>query len=145
VAGSGRTETTHATGSKDHWHYLRSPYADAMACDAYYTPDARLDKRGWGLNGCRGDHMDHEPLIMIFGKTAHASCGEQPMARRRIACKRCGREFDCSPSGNGECWCTKETYRVPMPVAPKAGGAESCLCPSCLRLTASALTAVKVK
>ena len=128
MAGSGRTETTHATVSEDHWHYLRGPYAGAMACDAYCTPDASLDKRGWGLNGCRGDRMDHEPLVMIFGKTVRAWCGEQPMA----------------PSGDGECWCTKETYRVPMPLPSEAGGAESCLCPSCLRLTASALTAGKV-
>jgi hypothetical protein len=48
---------------------------------------------------------------------------------RRLACVRCGKEFDCDPGGS--CWCADETFRLPMPVA-----SEDCLCPDCLRKAA---------
>ena len=44
-----------------------------------------------------------------------------------------------APSKAGECWCAKETFRVPMPLPPEAGGIRGCMCPSCLRLAAHAL------
>ena len=59
------------------------------------------------------------------------------MAPDRIVCERCGSEFDCSPSKEGECWCAKETFRGPMPLPPEAGGIRACMCPSCLRQSAS--------
>jgi len=49
---------------------------------------------------------------------------------RRLACARCGAAFDCTL--NGECWCTAEPYRLPMP----DNAAEDCLCPACLRKAA---------
>nr|WP_249780899.1 cysteine-rich CWC family protein [Bradyrhizobium sp. dw_78] len=49
---------------------------------------------------------------------------------RRIVCSGCGAEFDCSLAG--PCWCTDESFRLPMPVD---GG--DCLCPDCLRQAAS--------
>ncbi|HTP84933.1 MAG TPA: cysteine-rich CWC family protein [Alphaproteobacteria bacterium] len=48
----------------------------------------------------------------------------------KLRCTRCGAEFACDPAG--DCWCKDETFRVPMPKA----GAESCLCPACLRTMA---------
>ncbi len=66
------------------------------------------------------------------------------MAPDRIAWERCGGEFDCSPSYKGECWCAKETFRVPISLPPEAGDIRSCLCPSCLRLAARALIAAAV-
>jgi hypothetical protein len=48
---------------------------------------------------------------------------------RRIACSRCGAEFECDPGG--ECWCADESFRLPMPVE---GG--DCLCRDCLRKAA---------
>jgi hypothetical protein len=50
-----------------------------------------------------------------------------PPAPRRIACARCGAEFACNL--NGDCWCTAEPYRLPVPDRD----AEDCLCPQCLR------------
>ena len=61
------------------------------------------------------------------------------MAPNRIACERCGCEFDCSLSKAGKCWCAKETFRLPVPLPPEAGDIRGCLCPSCLRLAARAL------
>ncbi len=49
---------------------------------------------------------------------------------RRLACARCGCEFDCGLGGG--CWCAAEPYRLPMP----EGG--DCFCPDCLRTAASA-------
>lgn len=51
-------------------------------------------------------------------------------APRRLACSGCGTEFTCSLEG--PCWCSEETYRLPMPVD---GG--DCLCPDCLRKAAA--------
>jgi hypothetical protein len=59
------------------------------------------------------------------------------MASNRLTCERCGSNFDCSPSSDGECWCAKETYRLPMPSARENSGIKSCLCPSCLRKIAA--------
>jgi hypothetical protein len=53
-------------------------------------------------------------------------------AFRRLACSRCGAQFECNPGG--ECWCADESFRLPMPVA----GAD-CLCPECLRKAAEAV------
>jgi hypothetical protein len=47
-------------------------------------------------------------------------------ASRRLACSGCGAEFGCNPSG--PCWCSDESFHLPMPVD---GG--DCLCPDCLR------------
>ena len=54
---------------------------------------------------------------------------------RKLTCARCGAAFDCGLGG--ECWCAAATYRLPM---PNAAAAEDCLCPSCLRKAAAALT-----
>jgi hypothetical protein len=50
----------------------------------------------------------------------------ESFAFRRLACSRCGTEFECNPGG--ECWCADESFRLPMPVA-----GEDCLCRECLR------------
>ena len=52
---------------------------------------------------------------------------------RRLACARCGAEFECGHGG--ECWCTAEPYRLAL---TDAGAAEDCLCPACLRKAAAA-------
>jgi Cysteine-rich CWC len=51
---------------------------------------------------------------------------------RRLACARCGADFDCSLGGG--CWCAEEPYRLPL---PESGGGD-CLCPECLRRLAAA-------
>ncbi len=48
-----------------------------------------------------------------------------------LRCTKCGAEFACDPVG--ACWCKDEAFRLPMPKA----GAESCLCPKCLREAAA--------
>jgi hypothetical protein len=48
---------------------------------------------------------------------------------RRLACSRCGTEFECNPGG--ACWCADESFRLPMPVE-----GEDCLCRECLRKAA---------
>ncbi|HWZ38360.1 MAG TPA: hypothetical protein VNY08_08685 [Bradyrhizobium sp.] len=53
----------------------------------------------------------------------------ESLAFRRLACSRCGAEFDCNPGGS--CWCADETVRLPMPVV-----GEDCLCRECLRKAA---------
>jgi hypothetical protein len=50
-------------------------------------------------------------------------------AFRRLACSRCGAEFDCNPGG--ACWCMDETVRMPMPAE-----GETCLCRDCLHKAA---------
>jgi hypothetical protein len=50
-------------------------------------------------------------------------------AFRRLACSRCGTQFECNPGG--DCWCADETFRMPMPVAD-----EDCLCRECMRKAA---------
>jgi hypothetical protein len=52
-------------------------------------------------------------------------------SQRRLTCSGCGTEFGCDLSGN--CWCTEETARLPMPAQ---GG--DCLCRDCLRKAAAA-------
>jgi hypothetical protein len=51
---------------------------------------------------------------------------------RRLACARCGQEFECGLAG--DCWCSAERYRLPL---TKAGEIEDCLCPDCLRRAAA--------
>nr|WP_249137006.1 cysteine-rich CWC family protein [Bradyrhizobium tropiciagri] len=45
---------------------------------------------------------------------------------RRLACTACGSEFACAPAG--PCWCSDESFRLPMPT-----DGSDCLCPTCLR------------
>ena len=59
-----RTEISHATGSKDHRPYLRSPYNRPMASHAYYRSNARSDQCRRRFNGYRGDGMGHKPLVI---------------------------------------------------------------------------------
>jgi hypothetical protein len=54
-------------------------------------------------------------------------------SERRLACSRCGTEFSCNPEG--DCWCKKETIRLPMPVE-----GEDCLCRECLHKMAEQIT-----
>ncbi|MGN6460430.1 MAG: cysteine-rich CWC family protein [Pseudolabrys sp.] len=46
---------------------------------------------------------------------------------RRVTCAGCGAVFGCGLTG--ECWCSTEDYRMPLP----DDAAEDCLCPECLR------------
>jgi hypothetical protein len=48
---------------------------------------------------------------------------------RRLACPRCGTEFTCGLAG--PCWCSDESFRLPMPL-----DGEDCLCRDCLRKAA---------
>ncbi|PDT75902.1 cysteine-rich CWC family protein [Bradyrhizobium sp. C9] len=57
---------------------------------------------------------------------------------RQLACTACGSEFSCSLTGS--CWCSDESFRLPIPVD---GG--DCLCPSCLRKLAEQQAAVSAK
>jgi len=50
---------------------------------------------------------------------------------RKLACARCGAQFECAL--DGDCWCAAEPYRLPMTNA----AAEDCLCPACLRKAAA--------
>jgi hypothetical protein len=50
---------------------------------------------------------------------------------RRIICAGCGSLFACGLGG--DCWCTDEGFRLPVP----AVGAADCLCPTCLRAAAA--------
>jgi hypothetical protein len=52
---------------------------------------------------------------------------------RRLACARCGKEFECGLAG--DCWCAAESSRRPL---TRAGEIEDCLCPDCLRKAAAA-------
>jgi hypothetical protein len=52
-------------------------------------------------------------------------------AARALTCAQCGAAFTCS--GDTECWCAAEPYRLPM---PETEGAGDCLCPACLRAKA---------
>jgi hypothetical protein len=58
--------------------------------------------------------------------TAPTPAAYTPKPQRRIACARCGTDFDC---GGLACWCAAESYRLPMPTDSTA----TCLCPACLR------------
>ena len=53
-------------------------------------------------------------------------------AFRRLACSRCGAEFECNPGGDAG---VRMRFRLPMPVA-----GEDCLCRECLRKAADADT-----
>jgi hypothetical protein len=56
---------------------------------------------------------------------------------RRLACSGCGTEFGCNPQG--PCWCSEESFLLPM---PRDGG--DCLCADCLRkLAGQDATAVR--
>jgi len=51
---------------------------------------------------------------------------------RRLACARCGKDFECGLAG--DCWCAAEPYRLPLTSAGEIG---DCLCPDCLRMAAA--------
>jgi hypothetical protein len=55
---------------------------------------------------------------------------ETSPASRRIVCSGCGAEFACGLSAT--CWCTEESFSLPMP-----GDNSDCLCPACLRQAAA--------
>lgn len=66
IAQSGaHGDTSHATGSNDHWPYLRATYNRPMARDAYYGSNAGANQRSRCFNGYRSDRMGHKPLVMI--------------------------------------------------------------------------------
>nr|WP_082070167.1 hypothetical protein [Bradyrhizobium sp. LTSP885] len=50
----------------------------------------------------------------------------QQSSPRRLVCANCSTGFSCTLGG--PCWCSDESFRLPMPTD---GG--DCLCPSCLR------------
>ncbi|WP_300181745.1 hypothetical protein [Bradyrhizobium sp.] len=58
---------------------------------------------------------------------------QESQVARRLVCSGCGTEFICELSGN--CWCTEETAKLPMPTE---GG--DCLCRECLRRMASGVS-----
>lgn len=55
---------------------------------------------------------------------------------RALVCASCGTSFTCT--GDVDCWCGAEPYRLPMPaIAPALDAAADCLCPQCLRRKAA--------
>jgi hypothetical protein len=56
---------------------------------------------------------------------------------RRVTCAGCGTVFGCGLTG--DCWCTSEDYRMPLP----DNDADDCLCPDCLRKKALVLRIAK--
>ncbi|WP_342726541.1 cysteine-rich CWC family protein [Bradyrhizobium sp. B097] len=62
----------------------------------------------------------------------------EPASPRRLACTACGSEFSCSLTGS--CWCSDESFRLPMPA-----DSSDCLCPACLRKLAEQQAAVSAK
>lgn len=64
------------------------------------------------------------------------------LATRQVRCERCGTAFGCRNNGEaGSCWCSREEFRLPVPLPDVAGAFEDCLCPSCLRAVAAELRA----
>ena len=64
------------------------------------------------------------------------------MFRQSFACSEKGRLSSLAELSKRlatAAWCAKETFWLPMPLPPEAGGIRGCLCPSCLRLAAHAL------
>jgi hypothetical protein len=53
-------------------------------------------------------------------------------APRKLVCAGCGAAFDCGLGG--DCWCSAEAFRLPL---PDEASAEDCLCPACLRARAA--------
>jgi hypothetical protein len=64
------------------------------------------------------------------------------LATRQWRCERCGSVFGCRNLGEaGSCWCSKEDFRLPLPLPDGTGPFEDCLCPTCLREIAAQLRA----
>lgn len=65
------------------------------------------------------------------------------LATRQWQCERCGTVFGCANLGvEGSCWCSREEFRLPLPLPEGVGPFEECLCPSCLREVAAQLRAM---
>jgi len=57
----------------------------------------------------------------------------QRSTSRSLVCAACGTSFTCT--GDADCWCGAEPYRLPMPATADASA--DCLCPQCLRRKAA--------
>jgi len=60
----------------------------------------------------------------------------QRTAPRALTCVSCGTAFSCT--GDIDCWCAAESFRLPMPALDSAA---DCLCPPCLRAKAATVGA----
>jgi hypothetical protein len=64
-------------------------------------------------------------------------------ATRTLVCERCGAPFGCTSNGEADsCWCSEETFRLPVPLPDGVGPYGDCLCPSCLAGVAAELRAL---
>lgn len=62
------------------------------------------------------------------------------LATRQNRCERCGIVFGCRDKGEeGSCWCSREAFRLPVPLPEGVGSYQDCLCPACLREVAAEL------
>lgn len=62
------------------------------------------------------------------------------LATRQLRCERCGTTFGCRDQGEeGSCWCSREAFRLPVPLPEGVGPYADCLCPTCLRAVADEL------
>jgi len=67
----------------------------------------------------------------------------QSLATRQTRCERCGSTFGCRNLGEaGSCWCSREAFRLPVPLPEGVGPYEDCLCPTCIRDIAAELRAL---
>jgi len=65
------------------------------------------------------------------------------LATRQTRCERCGTEFGCRNLGEvGSCWCSKEDFRLPLPLPEGVGPFADYLCPKCIREVAAELKAM---
>lgn len=65
------------------------------------------------------------------------------LATRQVRCERCGAAFGCRNLGTDDlCWCSREAFRLPVPLPEGVGPFEDCLCPACLRAIADELRAM---
>ena len=66
------------------------------------------------------------------------------LATRQNQCERCGTTFGCRDKGaEGECWCSREAFKLPVPLPEGVGPYGDCLCPACLREVADELRHLK--
>ncbi len=72
---------------------------------------------------------------------ANATDGWDPaLATRQLQCERCGTTFGCRNDGEeGSCWCSREAFRLPVPLPDAVGPYADCLCPACIRAVADEL------
>jgi Cysteine-rich CWC len=74
--------------------------------------------------------------------TEPTTAWDPSLATRQWRCERCGTVFGCRNEGDvGECWCSQESFRLPLPLPEGVGPFEDCLCPTCLREIAAELRA----